>query len=373
MFQKTLEKKYDFLRNMVTNKILFKEKNESEYMELDEVNFNTIFMKLKMKGCKITPNSLSMYLYSNFVKSFDPFKEYFEGLPIWDRKTDYIAQLAETIKTTNDDYWKWLLEKWLVGLVACSYNSEETNQSVLILSGIQGVGKTTWTRKLMPEKLKQYLFEGSIIPNDKDTKFHLADKLIINMDELVSFGKTKNEFYKALITLDYIEQRRPYSREAIRLMRRASFIAGTNTIEILSDLTGNRRYLCVTVIGIDNKHSVDIDKVYSQAHYLYKNGFEFYFNSNDIKRVELENKNYLQTPEEYDLIEELFELPLCNVDSVLMNASEVLDYIKANKRTHKNISVEQIGKALVSQGYTKATRQKKYRLKLKQKTLNIAC
>lgn len=373
MFQKHIEKKYDFLRNEVTNKILFKEKNENEYRLFDEISFNTTIIQLEKKGYKISPNKLSTFLYSNYVESFDPFKKYFESLPKWDRKTDYINLLAKTIKTTNDEYFQWIFKKWIVALVGCSFNEDITNQNVIIFSGEQGVGKTTWVRKLMPENFKPYLFEGAIIPTDKDTKFYLADKLLINMDELVSFGKSQNEFYKGLITLDYIEQRRPYSREAMRLMRRASFIAGTNNTEILTDLTGNRRYLCVETIKIDKNHSIEMDKVYSQAYYLLMNNFKFYFDADDIKKVNEENKKYLKTPEEYDIIEELFELPQEDSNYILMNASEILDYIKENKRPHKNISVEQIGKTLISLGFKKVTRQKKYKITLKHKPLKIAC
>lgn len=370
--QKYIDKRYDLKRNEVTNKILFKEKNETVFRALNEIEFNTLLIKIQSKGIKVNPSNLEAFLYSHFVESFDPFKEYFEGLPKWDNKIDYIAELAATINTTNNKYFQWILEKWIVALVACSYSEENTNQQVLIFIGEQGCGKTSWVRKLIPKDLKEYLFEGTIIPNDKDTKFHLADKLIINMDELVSFGKSKNDFYKGLITLDYIEQRRPYSRQSSRLMRRASFVAGTNNLEILSDMTGNRRYLCVQTLKIDKDHSVNINKVFAQAVHLFKNGFKFYFDEDDIKRVEIENKHYLQTPEEYDLMEQLFETPNDNHNSVLMSASEVLDYIKEYKRPHKFISVEQIGKALVSLGYKKATRQKKYRIKIKKIQLTIA-
>ena len=256
--------------------------------------------------------------------------------------------------------------------MGCSYKEEITNQNVIIFSGGQGIGKTRWVRTLMPEKMKSYLFEGTIMPNDKDTKFYLADKFLINMDELVSFGKAQNEFYKGLITLEHIEQRRPYSREAIRLMRRASLIAGTNNTEILTDLTGNRRYLCAEVIKINPEHNIDMNKVYSQAYFLLQNNFKFYFDSKDITRINEENKKYLQTPEEYDIIDELFELPNDNISSILMSASEVLDYIKLHKKPHKNISVEQVGKALVSFGYKKVTKLKKYRLALKNQQFNIA-
>ncbi len=370
--EKFLNKNYDLKRNLVTNKIMFRKKGDENYKILDSIQLNTLVIKLQKKVHNVTQNSLDMYLYSNYVESYDPFKEYFENLPDWDKSTDYIQQLAKTVNTSNNEYFAWCLKKWLVALVACSYNEDITNQSALIFSGEQGAGKTTWVRSLIPKDLKEYLYEGNIIQNDKDTKFHLADKLIIFMDEITSIDKSKNEFYKGLISLDYIEQRRPYTRQSIRMMRRASFVGSTNNIEILTDLTGNRRYLCIEALSFVFNSSVDIDKVYSQAMHLYKNGFQFFFDKDEIKKIEEENKIFLRTPEEYDLIEMLFEHPSEKSNNVLMSASEVLEHIKLNGRLHKNASVEQVGKALVSLGYKKRTRQKKYELKLKNTVLNVA-
>lgn len=365
MFESFLNKKYDLKRNIVTNQILIKDKKDKDYQYLDDVKFNTLLIKLQKKGFKVNASLLDCYLYSEYVVSFDPFKSYFENLTPWDKSTDYIDELAKTVDATNNDYFKWAFKKWIVALVGCALNEDTINQSVIIFSGNQGIGKTTWIRNLMPIELKTYLFEGIIIPNDKDSKFHLADKLLINMDELGSFGKSKNEFYKGLITLDNIEQRRPYSRKSSRLMRRASFIASTNNIEILSDLTGNRRYLCLEVIKFNNQKRIDIDKVFSQAYSLFKSGFQFYFDSEDIHKIECENKKYLQTPEEYDLIEEYFELPDGNNNAVLMTATEILDFILERRKPHKHISVEMIGKSLVALGFKKVTKLKKYRVKLK--------
>jgi hypothetical protein len=77
MFNKLIEKKYDLKRNQVTNKVLFKLKKENEYRELDSIAFNTILLELEKKGYKISPQKFDMYLYSDLVTSFDPFKEYY--------------------------------------------------------------------------------------------------------------------------------------------------------------------------------------------------------------------------------------------------------------------------------------------------------
>jgi predicted P-loop ATPase len=366
MVETILKRKYDFKRNLVTGRILYKLKTDKEFAILEDTSFNSILRKLEKKGYKTTPAKLDILLNSDFTESFDPFTDYFEKLPIWNGETDFIEQLAQTIDTTDNEYFKWQFKKWIVAVVACALTESATNQAVLILCGGQNIGKTTWFRKLVPEKLKAYFYEGSIIPGDKDSKYYLAEKLIINMDEMVSFGKSQNEFYKSLITLDFVEQRRPYGRFSTRLMRRASFVGSTNLTEILTDMTGNRRYLCNDVITVDKDHLVNIDMVYAQAYSLFKSGFQFYFDSDDVAKVEDHNKSHLQVPEEYEIIESLFSLPDGDGETEFMSATEVLNLIRATGK-NKSFSVEQIGKALTVFGYKKRTKQRKYELVIKSK------
>ena len=40
-------------------------------------------------------------------------------------------------------------------MVACVVNEKQINQTVIVFSGKQGLGKTTWIEKLMPKELKQ--------------------------------------------------------------------------------------------------------------------------------------------------------------------------------------------------------------------------
>jgi predicted P-loop ATPase len=43
----------------------------------------------------------------------------------------------------------------------------------------------------MPKQLKEYIFSGTINPNNKDTLIHLAECMLINLDELENLNKTE--------------------------------------------------------------------------------------------------------------------------------------------------------------------------------------
>jgi len=369
MIERYLNKNYEFKKNEVVGRLFVKKKNKKEeFVLLDETEFNSIIRRLEKKGIRTSNQKLKTILNSDFVEKFNPFKDYFQNLEPWDQKTDYIGELASTIGTTNDKYFKWIFEKWIVAMVACSIKEVITNQTVLILCGRQNLGKTTWFKSLIPSELKDYIYEGSINPGDKDATLLLSDKLIINMDELATFNKYKVDQFKELITKEVITERRAFGMFTENYPRRASFVGSSNQIEILTDITGNRRYLCNEVLKINFNHNTNLNKVYSQAMYLLNDpSYRYYFNDEDVKIVEENNKNFLQTSEEMDWIEKLFDLPNSDKDIKYMNATEIIEFIKDKENINKIISADTIGKLMSSKGFRKKTRDnlKKYELILK--------
>ena len=120
------------------------------------------------------------------------------------------------------------------------------------------------------------------------------------------------------------------------------------------DVTGNRRFLCFEAVEIDYEHTINMDKVYSQVMYLLKEQiFKFHFEKEDILRLEENNKMYLQSSEEVDWIEELFEVSDDVENASFMNATEIIQYIKFKKGLYQKIDVQQIGKIMTSKGFSK--------------------
>lgn len=171
----------------------------------------------------------------------------------------------ETVKTTDDEYFYWVFKKWFVAMVACAIKEDVTNQTVIIFSGKQGVGKTTWLKNLLPNTLKGYMYSGIVNPTNKDTLLQMSENILINMDEISTFDNKKTENFKELLSKPIIRERRPYDRFAENYIRRASFVGSTNNAEILNDVSGNRRYLVIEVLNIDYQQNVDLDKAFSQA------------------------------------------------------------------------------------------------------------
>ena len=351
--------------NVITGKPEITETDAWE--ELDDYAFNSLHRKIQNDGGKITAQTLKQLLTSNFVERYDAFAEYFEGLAEWkEGDPDWIGELTEKVITTQPEYWQWSAKKWLVGVVACAINPELTNQQVLVLSGGQGMGKSTFLESLLPEKLKGYLYSGALDPSSKDSLAHLAECMLINLDELDSLTRKKEAELKEIITKSSIKYRRPYGYFAQNYIRRASFMASVNHEGILSDSSGSRRFLVHKVEHIDYQHPVDMDKVYAQAYALYKSGFKFWFDGEDITRINAQNSRYeLQSPEEELL---LSHYRPCEVNDPLSESASATELLRrlhgGSLPSHASSSAIKLGQALAKHGftYTQVYGQKKGRM-----------
>jgi len=163
----------------------------NRFVPLTDYTENSLLRELLKNNLKCSASLLRSILYSDYSNFYDPFREYFLHLPLWDGQTDHIQQLAETVTTTSHDLWCTCFKKWLVATVAAVLDSKTVNHTAIILSGPQGVGKTTWMLNLCPPELSDYIFSGTINPNNKDTLIHLAECMFINMDELENMNRTE--------------------------------------------------------------------------------------------------------------------------------------------------------------------------------------
>jgi len=300
-----LEKMYDFRYNTVKALIEFSDKDKNEFKEITERFVNSLVIEFKLRGLKTSVSEIEMLLNSDSVELYDPFKEYFNGLPKWDESIpSEIEKLAATIESTNQNYFLFCLRKWLMGMVACATKEGQVNQQMIVLSGRQGLGKSTWINKLLPKSLKSYCFSGTIKPGNKDTLVHLAETILIDLDELTNLGKRNTSSLKEIITKGGIKVRKAYARRNTDLDRRASFIGSINDTEFLYDLSGSRRFLCFQVSSIDYMHNIDIDLVYSEAMHLLEKGMNYFFGKEDIIKIEENNESFrVKSPMEVKLLD----------------------------------------------------------------------
>ncbi|HRA74061.1 MAG TPA: BT4734/BF3469 family protein, partial [Flavobacterium sp.] len=159
-----LSNKYVFRHNIVSGKLEFQYFGKKKWNVMNDFIENSMLRECLKGRIKTNLSSLRNLLYSDFCVLFNPFEDYFFNLPTYDEKTDYITELANTITTTKQELWQQCFKKWLVAMVGCVLDDKVINHTVIVFSGKQGLGKTTWVEKLVPKPLKEYLFSGTINP-----------------------------------------------------------------------------------------------------------------------------------------------------------------------------------------------------------------
>ena len=363
-----LNKRYNFRYNMVTGKLEYKKVRNQMYKPITDFVENSILREVLKAKVKCSIQGLRYLLMSDYVEQFDPFKEYFSTLPEINQEIDYITELANTITTTNQELWLECFKKWFVAMVACVTNEKVVNQTVIVFSGKQGIGKTTWMEKLVPKPLKDYLFSGTINPNNKDTLIHLAECMLINLDELENLNKTEIGSLKEIITKSHIRMRKAYGHNNETLPRRASFAGSVNTAQFLNDTTGSRRFLCFEVEHIEYHHIVNLDNCYKQALHLIDQGFRYWFNNEEIKAINENNEKYqIKSPEE-ELLLTWFEKADKETATAFLNTTQIATRLAYFGNINiNNSTVIQLGKALKKLGFLRIVKNRNYVYAVKEK------
>jgi hypothetical protein len=348
-----LSSNYEFRKNIILGQIEMKGVQENDFYKMEDYELHSLHINMLKQNIAIGHDMLKRFLDSAYVVKYDPFVEYFKGLPAWDETTDFIGQLASSVHlkdTSEAQQFANNLKRWFIGYVATAIAPDAVNQAAIIFAGAQGIQKTRWFKRIVPLKLANYQLTGTIDPDNKDTRIYLAECLLINLDEMETMRKAEIGSLKSIMTLDKIKVRRPYASFPEDMVRRASFVGSINATEFLDDPTGTRRFLTFEVESFDFEALPDIDLVMAHAYSLYKAGERWWFEDHEIAQINERNKNHSVVSYEEELL--LLHTSKGTGKSWL-TASEIAKAIKANDPDFRvdGRSIQKIGKALTKHGY----------------------
>lgn len=356
-----LNHRYDLRVNEVTQKIEGKANKDKKPFE--EINESDLMFELFEAGFTGFKDEFKTLFSSTKIERYDPFVEYFESLPKWkNTDPDYITELAEHVKTDNQEWWKWMFKKHLVRMAGQATGQVSFNKHCLTLVGNQNDGKTSFWDYITPTTLKNYQRKGFEFAK-KDGLISLIQNFLINLDELASFDKKEltNDF-KSVISESSVRYRPLFANYETTIQRRASFVATTNKMEFLTDETGNVRWIPFVVRAVNHDHGgpngyegkVDINKVWSQAYTLLKNGFQHYLTPEEIEQQERINKQFQTITDEMDVVSRFLKPSQKGAfNAEFMSPTEIADYFRT--KTHTRLYNSQLGKALTALGFNRVT------------------
>jgi predicted P-loop ATPase len=345
-----LRKNWDFAKNEITQTTEAKTKEEKNF---ETINIDSIYRKLQHVGFKFPFDKLKSLFKSDFVSRYNPFINYFEGLPVWDGKKDYIAELAGYVTVEDQDFFLTQFKKALVRCIGCGLYSRE-NRIVFVLVGEkQSTGKSTFIRFLNPFGAKYYT--EAPLHNNKDSSFSLAENFIYNLEELASLTNVDVNRLKSIISTASIKERKAYATDALEQPRRVNFWGSTNKNEFLTD-TENTRWLCFNLLDMDWGYTknVDIHKVWAQAFALYKDPkFSDQLTKSEAEDRDRKNKGYEINDYEKELIKRHFKYCESNEGEFFSNA-DILEILEDGT---KKLNSRFIGKNMIQLGFERGVRK----------------
>lgn len=358
---------WNFRFNTIMGEVEYTEKEKNQWRMLDDRGSYEIAASIVLdENIYCSKEIFRMALYSRDISpDYNPFTSYVFGLPKWDGERDFIAEfLHKQVELKDAAEFPDFVEnfkKWFVAMVGSMVSDRTINHVCLVLTGKQSRFKTTFLNSIVPEHLRlDYLYSAKFVPANKDHEIYLATKMLINLDEFASFNRTDIESMKSVITQDRVILRRPYGRMDDRMWRHASFCGSINKNEFLTDFTGSRRFLTVEIENITISKEVDHDRMYSQAYALFKNGYRYWFDQEDVKRIEEKNERFQLVSMEEELIMKHFRVPseddmryqhtfvYMTTTDIAMYLSNLYNKINVND-TYKN----RIGLAMNKLGFAK--------------------
>ena len=343
---KYLDEKYNIRFNTIALELEIQLKEQVGTWTV--LNINSLLIELAQSGIEINMNKLEILVRSHLIQQYNPIREYFENLEIWDSK-DYIKKLSQYLKTNDDEAFLYHFEKWLTRAVLCSLTKGYVNKQSLVLASHQNSGKSSFLRFLIPPKLENYYTENISI--DKDGIISICKNLICNLDELAVLSKSDVNTLKSFISKSSANIRLPYARKAEFLERICSFVGSTNRTDFLTDETGSIRWLIFEVYSFDFEYSkeVDMDKVWSQAYYnaFERKNYNPELTASDIVENEKRNEKYAQVSMEQELISAHFEKS--EKMEEFLTATDIM--LAMNNALGLRLNNVKIGKALTSLKY----------------------
>ncbi len=262
----------------------------------------SICFEAQLEGISVIEYDVQRYIDSDRIPDFWPVEEFLSRLPAWDGK-ERVRELAGCVPCDQPE-WKDRFYVWFLSMVAhwLQMDREHANGVSPLLVGPQGCRKSSFCQNLLPPELREYYTDGIDFTSRKDAEWALGCYALINMDEFDSIPASRQPYMKNLLQKAKVSMRKPHGSSVEEIRRFASFIATSNTFDLLTDTTGSRRFIGVEVTGTIRLEAVDYPQLYAEAVHALRKGERYWFTPEEEMQLNRNNRSFEKIP----LLEELF-------------------------------------------------------------------
>ncbi|MBS0015303.1 MAG: bifunctional DNA primase/polymerase, partial [Arthrospira sp. SH-MAG29] len=253
--------------------------------------------------------------------SFDPFEDYLEDChKKWDGQNRVNGAAKRYFGTDNPLHQRYL-ECLLVGTVARTKKPGCKFDTLLILHGQQGIGKSTWFRTMVGD---DFFCDDMGDFKEKDERLKMHQSVWTEWAEVENnISRSTSGKIKAFITTQTDNIRPPYAQRSTAYPRANVLVGSTNRTDFNHDETGARRFMVIPVSQVIPTILVEDerDQLWGEVVELYRQGYCFYLTREEQQQANLLNEEFT----EYSYLHELIEEFVANKNTV--TTQEIKDHL----------------------------------------------
>ena len=241
-------------------------------------------------------------------RHFHPIRDYLNALPAWDGVKRVETLFIKYLQADDTEYVRTVTRKTFAAAVARIYVPGIKFDSVPVLDGDQGIGKSTIVKDLVTADY----YSETLSLTDMDDKSG-AEKLqgfwVIEIGELAGMKKADIEKVKAFLSTSDDKYRPSYGKVVESHPRQCIIIATVNGERgYLRDITGNRRFWIIKVHQKKQKKTWNFDEHFRQqfwaeAKEIWKSGEKLYLEGDVLAAAEEAQKDAMESDDRSGLIE----------------------------------------------------------------------
>lgn len=349
--QQFLAERFEFRYNSLTGVTEFRPagKRGMPFRPVDEREMNGMVVDARLRGIHCWHGMVPVWVLSNKVEAYNPFRLYMEELPVWDG-TDRVTPLLQQV--SGDALWLQGARCWMRSMVAqwmgCVRNHANALMPVLI-SDEQGMGKSTFCRQLLPDTLQAYYVDNLNLSPGASPEKKLVRAGLINLDEFDKISERRQPDLKNLLQMLSVSVYRGKRLGYVCEPRLASFIATTNSRQILTDPSGSRRFLCVEVTTLISDTPPQHKQLYAQLKGEVNEGLQDYLTKVEESEWQRRNRAYYRRSPLEDVFHACFHQPEGAEKGEWLTAAEMFTVMHTRNATAlRGLSVAQLSRQLTA-------------------------
>ena len=347
---------FEFRHNIVRDLYEYRRKgSDNPWKLIDKRQLNSINCRIQDEGeIFVLSSYVKQRIESELAVDYHPVRAYLNKVRgQWDGKTDYIADFARRI--SSSDYCQRMVRIWLRAVVTQWLGADKQHANavmLLLISPQQGLGKSTLFTSMLPTEIADYYTDDFKINAKGNAYRKMVEFAIVSLDEFEKIGRKQMPELKSMMQTLKPSFIGAYQKNFNQLPRIASFVGTTNERHVLTDRTGSRRFLILEPDGIINVEGINHDQLYAQVlHEIEDEKLPHWFSKDDEAEMEKHNKDYYVLTDVERLFLRYFSIPEREGEGAFMSGPEIMQELeKHSQKTMAGVTANAFGRSMTRLG-----------------------